>query len=315
MPRVSVIIPAWRAAACVGRAIASARGQSLGDIEIIVVNDASPDDTAGAADRAACGDGRVRRIDLAVNGGPGAARNAALAVATGDWIAILDADDEIAPQRLERLVAAGEADGADIIADDLIVVNEMFPDAPARRLLNAGAARQIDLAAFARENRMFAGRAHSGYLKPLFRRAFLKRHGLRYDPAVRIGEDYLFAAAALAEGARYMILPEALYLYHVRGDSISRRLKAADVKALLDADDRFLARHGDKLEARARAAMAARRASLEDAFAFVSAVEALKTRQIGPAVRAVLRRPASVRHFGMPIGVRLARLAGRRGGT
>ena len=48
MPRVSVIIPAWRAQECVGRAIASARTQTLRDIEIIVVNDGSPDDTAGA---------------------------------------------------------------------------------------------------------------------------------------------------------------------------------------------------------------------------------------------------------------------------
>jgi glycosyltransferase involved in cell wall biosynthesis len=95
--KVSVVIPAWRAEHFVGAAIASARAQTLADIEIIVVNDCSPDDTAGAIARAGAGDPRVRAIDLPVNRGPSGARNRGFEAAQGEWIAVLDADDAMAP--------------------------------------------------------------------------------------------------------------------------------------------------------------------------------------------------------------------------
>ena len=315
MPRVSVIIPAWQAEAFVGRAIASAAAQTLADIEIIVVNDCSTDGTAQVVARAAAGDPRVVLINHVANGGPSVARNTALEAAKGDWVAILDADDCMDRARLGALVDAAEKAGADIVADDLLVVNEVLPGAAHAPHLGLKSEQVISLAGFARNNGMFNGARHTGYLKPLFRRAFLAQHGLRYDPAVRIGEDYMFVAAALALGARYVLVPRALYRYHVRGGSISRRLNPGDVDLLLAADDRFQARFASALDAPTRAAIAARRASLEDARAFVNAVDALKRRQFGQALSAVLRRPASVRHFGMPIGARLARLGWRRGGS
>ena len=122
--KVSVVIPAWRAEHFVGAAIASARAQTLADIEIIVVNDCSPDDTAGAIARAGAGDPRVRAIDLPVNWGPSGAGNRGFEAAQGEWIAVLDADDAMAPDRLERLVSFAEARGLDIAADDLRLVDQ-----------------------------------------------------------------------------------------------------------------------------------------------------------------------------------------------
>jgi glycosyltransferase involved in cell wall biosynthesis len=78
-------------------------GQSFGDFEAIVVDDASTDGTADVL--TALGDVRIRVLRLADNGGVSRARNAAIAVARGDWVAFLDDDNEWAPTYLERQLA------------------------------------------------------------------------------------------------------------------------------------------------------------------------------------------------------------------
>lgn len=109
-PLVSVIIPAYNAAAFVGRTLASLRAQTFSDFEAIVVDDGSTDATAKVVGEAAAADSRFRLIRQA-NGGVAAARNRALADARGRYVANLDADDLWRPQFLERTVQALEAAG------------------------------------------------------------------------------------------------------------------------------------------------------------------------------------------------------------
>lgn len=99
MPRVSVVLPAWNAAATVGAAVASVQAQTLDGWELIAVDDGSTDDTAEAVRRAASGDPRVRlvRID---HGGIVAALQAGIATARAPYIARIDADDVMFPERL-----------------------------------------------------------------------------------------------------------------------------------------------------------------------------------------------------------------------
>jgi glycosyltransferase involved in cell wall biosynthesis len=94
--RISVITPAYNAAAYIGRAIDSALAQSHPVHEIVVVDDGSRDDTASIVSAF----GPPVRLIRQVNGGASAARNAAVNAATGDWLAFLDADDAFAPDKL-----------------------------------------------------------------------------------------------------------------------------------------------------------------------------------------------------------------------
>jgi glycosyltransferase involved in cell wall biosynthesis len=94
---VSVIIPAYNAGECIGRAIESVLGQSYSDYEIVVVDDGSTDNTADIVRQ--YGD-KVRYVHQK-NAGVAVARNAGIAVARGDWIAFLDADDEWLPNKLK----------------------------------------------------------------------------------------------------------------------------------------------------------------------------------------------------------------------
>jgi len=120
MPTVSVIMANYNGATYLADAIESVRGQTLSNIEIIISDDASTDTSVDVITRKMVEDSRIRLVTSERNGGPAAARNQALAMATGDWIAIMDSDDLMAPDRLTVLVEAATRDGADIVADDAI---------------------------------------------------------------------------------------------------------------------------------------------------------------------------------------------------
>lgn len=135
-PRVSVIIPTYNRARYLGEAIDSALGQTFCDLEVLVVDDASTDDTAAVLAR--YGE-RIRVIGLERNGGPSAARNAGLAAARGDLIAFLDSDDVWLPDKLARQVQALDGDPT---ADGVTGRLAVYDDTAAREL----AAEPLDAA-------------------------------------------------------------------------------------------------------------------------------------------------------------------------
>jgi O-antigen biosynthesis protein len=99
-PLVSVVIPTYNRSGLVCRAVRSVLAQTFDDFEVLVVDDASTDDTAEAVQ--GLGDRRVRYLRQPYNQDVSAARNRGLREARGDFIAFLDSDDEWLPQKLER---------------------------------------------------------------------------------------------------------------------------------------------------------------------------------------------------------------------
>ncbi|MFB7466232.1 CDP-glycerol glycerophosphotransferase family protein [Streptomyces sp. NPDC056224] len=114
MPRFSVIVPAYKVQAYLQESLDSVLTQSYPDLELIAVDDASPDACGSIIDEYAARDPRVTAVHLAHNLGLGPARNAGLARATGDYLVFLDGDDTLAPGALQavtdRLKAAGSPD-------------------------------------------------------------------------------------------------------------------------------------------------------------------------------------------------------------
>ena len=101
-PLVSVVVPAYNARRTVRATIASIEAQTVEDIEIVLVDDGSTDDTASVA---AASGARGLRVITQANAGHAAARNTGIAAARGKYIAFLDADDLWFPQKLERQLA------------------------------------------------------------------------------------------------------------------------------------------------------------------------------------------------------------------
>jgi succinoglycan biosynthesis protein ExoO len=306
----TVVIPAWNASAFIGTAIRSAFSQTGLGIEIIVVDDCSTDDTAAVV--AAIDDDRVKLLRRTRNGGAAAARNDGFAAARGRWIAVLDADDQLEPDRLARLVHEADRRGSDLVADNL------WCDDGRSRTLHIpeqldGGLEQISLEELYRAAVMYAGGREYGYLKPLFRRDFLRAQGLSYDTGLAIGEDFQLVAECLVRGARYDRLRLAGYVYSRREGSLSHRLSPGQLEAISTADTDFLGRFKDRLTPSERAAIAARRASVDTAAAFNRIIDAMKRRQIGRVLLEATHHPAAVLLFRLPIAARIARL--RRGQT
>jgi teichuronic acid biosynthesis glycosyltransferase TuaG len=111
---VSIITPAFRAARFVGDSIRSAVAQDYPNWEMLIVDDCSPDDTAKRVEEWVERDSRVRLIRQLRNGGPAAARNAALASSSGRFAAFLDSDDYWLPQKLSRQLEFMRTNGAAI---------------------------------------------------------------------------------------------------------------------------------------------------------------------------------------------------------
>jgi succinoglycan biosynthesis protein ExoO len=307
-PDVSFIIAAYNAEVDIARAIESALAQRDVSVEVIVVDDCSRDRTVEIA--RAFPPEQVKVIALDQNHGPGGARNAGLDAATGRWISVLDSDDTVRPDRLRRMIDRMQAAGASIAVDNIDVVEDddgvrqvMFD----RDLLEK--LPEIDLATFIEGNIMFEGRFSFGYLKPIFERAFIERMALRYDEVLRIGEDYMLFARALARGGRCIFEPLPGYIYHIRGGSISRVMELHHVEAMLEADAAFLRAH--ELDPRALAAQARRTRSLRQAASFLLLVSQLKERAPLKAAGTALRDPAALKHLRMPIAARMRRLASR----
>ena len=301
-PQVSVIIASYNAAPYIKMAIESALAQQGVTLEVIVADDASTDDSWEII--SAISDPRVKSLHFSTNQGPGAARNAAISQARGQWIAILDGDDMFIPGRLARCIKLAEALTADIIVDNIHVAREadgseflMFPSTSFTTLL-------LDHAHFIAGNTTSRGYT-LGYVKPIFSAAFFKAHALRYDTDIRIGEDYIVLATALAQGARCIMEPEAGYCYRARTGSTSYRLTSEDIAHIMAADTRYLREFF--LDLPTALAQEARTQSLKISYAFALLVEAMKSCNIAGIIHAIRLQPRCLLLLWNPIVVRFKR--------
>ncbi|HEY7800610.1 MAG TPA: glycosyltransferase family 2 protein [Hyphomonadaceae bacterium] len=280
---VSVIIPTWKAAGFIGRAVRSALASTGVNIEVVAVDDASPDDTFDVLKQLATTDPRVVIDRLPANAGPSAARNRAIALSNGRFIAILDADDTMTPDRLAYLVSVAQRNEADIVVDNMLEVDEAGDRISKYAFLsgeNFEEPDDVDLETWIYFNQPMKSGDCLGYLKPLIRRSAIERLAARYDEKLRNSEDYYLIAHLLAAGARMSYVPEAGYLYRRSEDSTSHRLDPSQTRALLDAEERFHTLFSNTLTPQERSALARRERGLRDVDQFVRALDALKTRKI-----------------------------------
>lgn len=293
MATVSVVIPCLDAEPFIEDALKSALGQTFGDIEVIAVDDASTDGTRSILRHYAEVDYRVRPLFLDRQSGPSGARNAGIAASTAPWIALLDADDLFRPERIETLLQ-NATDDLDIIADDQIVVS--FPgNLPLHEgfvFLEGHEYVDIDLEYYIRNSlvaphSLRPGRGLStGYLKPMIRRRFLDKTGVRYDERYRMAEDFLFYFESLARGARLRMLAKPMYVYRRPARSMTRSGQWA-LDAIIQLNRDIIARYADRISASCLQLLIVRQKHFETEREFVASMERLrKDRSAAAMIRA-----------------------------
>lgn len=206
---ISIVVPVYNSVATLKRALDSVQAQTFSDWELIVVDDASSDGTVKLAKQLYSSDNRFRFILKEVNTGPAESRNLGFDQARGEWIALLDADDSWLPNRLAELLSASS--DSDLIADNLMTydVSIRRETGPYYKDFSTPVLTLADYLIGWLGNTELDG----GYLKPLLRTSFLRTHNLRYDCALRHGEDYLLYCKALCWGARFKLINSCNYIY------------------------------------------------------------------------------------------------------
>ncbi|MEO3388963.1 glycosyltransferase family 2 protein [Mesorhizobium sp. CAU 1741] len=239
---VVVIVAARNVEATIAHALSSALSQRQ-TAELIVVDDASTDRTSEVARGAEDGTGRLKVLTLDKQVGPSRARNIAIDASRANLIAVLDGDDVFLPGRFDWLL---QDDGWDLVADNIVMYRSMeTPLDTAVKASRGGASSSrpvLTLKRFVEGNISgFLPRRELGFLKPVMRRDFLDRAGLRYNEAIRFAEDYDLYCRALVAGARFTFDPRAGYGALVHSSSLSSTHSSSDLGGVIGIDERLLA--------------------------------------------------------------------------
>ena len=198
-PEVSLIIPVYNVAAELPRCLNACLGQSLRNIELIVIDDGAEDDSGRICDDYAARDSRIRVIHQA-NQGVSAARNAGMDIARGTWLGFVDGDDFISRRFCELLSRCGRSGGE--IVHGTTVLEGFGPQPITDREPNELIRRHASPLYFV-----------NGWWAALYRREYVERRRLRFDPLLSHGEDLLFLMQALAPGPRLLQEDGAEYHY------------------------------------------------------------------------------------------------------
>ena len=231
-PLVSIIVPAYNAAGCIARCVESIVSQSYQELEILLLNDGSRDDTLAICRKLAEADPRIRVIDKP-NTGAADTRSCGLALARGEYIQFADSDDYLLPGCTANLVAAARRSRADLV---LAPYRMMVPrrdggyDIREYSLLPAGEYSKVD---YLWQLTGHAAAFYYGVLwNKLYRRDLLAGHGIRFRQEL-FAEDQLFNTEYLRYVRTAVSIPDIGYYYLQCSQSVSHsRVTTADILRL-----------------------------------------------------------------------------------
>lgn len=225
-PLVSIIVPVYNVEEFLDKSIRSALAQSYRNIELILVDDESPDDCPQICDQWSAQDTRVRVIHQK-NGGVSAARNAGLQLAQGEYIYFMDPDDEIEPQLVERCLTAMDHADADLVMFQFDTIGESgtelessykHNDYDESKILTPQEAIRLQIQS-----------EINGYFW-----AFLAPRSTYVDhdfsfPVGRKIEDMARICNVIGESDRILRIPDVLYHYGLRSGSAMGAISASNL--------------------------------------------------------------------------------------
>ncbi len=227
-PLVSVIVPVYRVQPVVAECLDALSRQTLQSLEVVLVDDGSPDGSADVCRRYMEANPRFRFIGQN-NQGVSMARNAGLAVAAGRYVAFIDADDVPAVDMLDRMATAAIRLNADIVECGVGILGRK-----PRAQFVVEKERVLSSPEWGERRRKFVvnGTGTPFVWNKLYRRALLEAPELRFR--LFAGEDYLFNVQAFARAKRYVELSTRLYSYRIQPGSLSRSFDPRFFSSLLE---------------------------------------------------------------------------------
>ncbi|WP_196279858.1 glycosyltransferase family 2 protein [Catellatospora paridis] len=206
-PRISFVVPVYGVERFLGECLESLLAHPGDDIEVVAVNDASPDGSGAILDAFAARDSRVRPVHLTANVGLGRARNAGLAQAKGDYVWYIDSDDWIPDGAVQTVL-----DRLALHHPDVLIVDhaEVFGDGTVVPRLSAGLLGDAPTPLPLSRRPELLRLAQSAWSK-IVRRAFLEESGLRFHPGWY--EDVAYSHPLLMAAGTIDVLDVVCYQY------------------------------------------------------------------------------------------------------
>lgn len=212
MPKVSVIVPVYNVEKLLGRCLNSILSQTLSDIEVICVDDCSPDNSIDILRKYGQQDPRVKVLRHTENKRQGGARNTGLDIAQGEYVGFVDSDDYLDADFYEKLyVAAKEADA------DLAITGIIKHRKNACRTVISFLEKRV----ISEKNEKFKACKCPPEFHPvnkIYRRSMLQEHGIRFQERVMF-EDIDFVARSIFASGRVVTVPGTYYRYIYNGES------------------------------------------------------------------------------------------------
>ena len=220
---VSVIIPIYNVEKYLSKCLDSTINQTYKNLEIICVNDCSPDNSSLILEEYAKKDDRIIIFNRKQNGGIAAARNSGLEIATGEYIYFIDADDWIDLDYIEKMVDVAKKTHADIVANRNIMTEF---DNLSQQYFHANEAK-LTLNSFI-SNKQGTENVFWTIWSKLYKTSFLKDNNLTF-PVGYIYEDLYFHYTSFAMANKIYYTKQSYYHYLDRNSSISKTDKNAGV--------------------------------------------------------------------------------------
>jgi glycosyltransferase EpsH len=241
-PKLTFIVPIYNVEKYLGKCIGSILNQSLGDFELLLINDGSTDASLEICNRFASTEPRIR-VFSQPNRGQALARNKGIGVARGTYISFVDPDDWIHPELVEKLVAVMQSSAADFANFRMAFVAE-----------NGGTQLVLPpftLSSLAGEDilndALLDKNIYTSSCNKIYRRSFLLQNKL-FFPDIRAYEDTYYSRVMSAHAKKCVFLDDVLYYVLIRSGSTSRTIDISNFdmavrlvameKAALDIDQR-----------------------------------------------------------------------------
>ncbi len=215
--KVSVIVPVYNADKYIVQCVKSIQKQSYGELEILLIDDASTDKSWEFIKCLQEKDERIKIFKQELNKGPSAVRNLGLMHATGEWIFFVDSDDCMKPDMIEKMVSCGEKYETEMVICE-------FEANDCCRVENVREQKMLGKEYFERYFTIFPPTTYIGSnCNKCYKNSIIKAHHLRFDEKERFAEDFRFHSAYMDYVSTVYILPERLYVYNRRSNSLSTK--------------------------------------------------------------------------------------------
>ena len=227
--QLSVIIPVYNTQEYLERCVNGVIANKGINMEIILVDDGSTDASPSLCDNYSFKYDFIKAIHIS-NSGPATAKNRGLEIARGEYVAMIDSDDEPKHDMFERMINAAKKNDADIVCCNYL---ERYDDGSTRTFNYTNETTVLDHY-HGVEHFLMKKKIYTQCWTKIYRRGMIEQFGVRNVEGLKTDEDFIFNICSFVHAQKTCIIDSPLYIYSMRGTSLSKDYFNKDINAYIN---------------------------------------------------------------------------------